>query len=267
MAEKVVQELADLMTEPDQVETDTEAVGELEVTEKTDKPDKPKEKVFTEKEVEAEKAKVQSAFEKKYAAEKKAKDDVLARLAQLEHEREADKVLLEHEKAEKERQFLDQLGDLPEGAKLQAIYNQLADREKKLSEREAQANQKYNAGEFGLKLGHAHRLGKEYEVDWESLMDTKTESEMETKALKLKAEKLEKELEAAKAAPKESTQKPEETETDGEAPVHLDSGVRVTGQPKRVFTEKEIQRVLADDTGKLWQKYGDAISKQLGLGT
>jgi hypothetical protein len=239
-------------TEPDQV-VETEAVKTEEVAEP----------VFTQKQVEEEKSKVQSAFEKKLAAERREKEATAGRLSEMEKLIQVATAKQKQVEDERESRFLEEIESLPEGQKMSALYRKLKEREERLDGLERAAGEKYQAGEYGLKVSHAHKFAEDYGIEWKTLMDAKDERGMETMALKLKAENLEKELEAVKSAPKpKKTEEPEEDEVEDKNPVHIDSGTRTTGQPKRLFSVKEIEAMDLET----FKQYEPQIMRQMGEG-
>ena len=242
----------------DQTEAGQEVDAETVETEEVAEP------VFTQKQVDVEKSKVQSAFEKKLAAERREREASVNRLSEMEKLIQVATAKQKQVEEERESRFLEEIESLPEGQKMSALYRKLKEREERLEGLEKAAGEKYQAGEYGLKVSHAHKFAEDYGIEWKTLMDAKDERSMETMALKLKAENLEKELEAVKSAPKpKKTEEPEEDEDkEDKNPVHIDSGTRTTGQPKRLFSVKEIEAMDVET----FKKYEPQIMRQMGEG-
>jgi len=237
-------------TELEQEETVVDAVDAEDTTD-------PKEQVVSLKQMEEEKSKVQSAFEKKLALQKKEREGIEARLSDMEKQLQLETYRRKQAESEQETRFLAEIEGLPEGQKISALYRKLKEREERLEGLERMAGEKYNAGEYGLKVSHAHKFAEEYGVDWKALIDAKDEKSMEALALKMKAEKLEEELKAVKEGKPKAKEGVEEME--GKTPAHIDSGTRTTAQPKRLFTLKEIESMDMDT----YAKYEDQILKQM----
>jgi len=236
-----------------QTETDTKAAEADKVADEA----KPKqEKTFTEKEFEAQKAKIQKAAFKEAAAAKRDADAAIARAAELEQSQSQLRQQLQVMEADREREYEEILKGTPEGDKIIALYRHLKAREQAVVERELNADKKYNTGEIGIIYTHAMRLAKEYGLDdHEVLLKAKSEPEMKVLAAELKAQKLEQQIEDLRAGKKPP--KPEDELDDN--PEHIDSGSKSV--PVRKLSDDEFTtQYLA---GKLTGPKNDKRAKEI----
>ncbi len=252
-------------TELDQIKADASTVDPTKVTEEKETKDKEqKEELYPKSYVDAEKSKVQSTFEKKQrAAERKAEElgtevtGLKSTLAKLQER-------LNLAERERDRVIEDQLGQTPEGQQLLLVRKELQQKMKDLDARELEVNQKYELGTRGLKVADALGLAKEHEIeDYTVLLDAGSYHEMETKALKLKNEKLLAELAGKQTKAKATDSKKDGKEESGESEdtdLHIDSGANSTAAPNKL---KDDDFIKLYGEGKLIGTQYDKRAKQI----
>jgi hypothetical protein len=201
--------------------------------------------------VEGEKSKVQSAFEKKASTSQRAAEEALQKMADAEERTRKTEERLRNLEQQRNKVEEERLSQLEGGDVLIQLRRELLERERLLSDRETEASKKYAAGEFGLKVFHAQKFAKEYELgdDYEKLLEAKTPEDMEKLALKLQLDKLKKDLDTAKAGQKKEPDKKDEDE------LNPDSGAHTAKAPTK-YTDDQIITLFNEGklTGSKWQK-------------
>jgi hypothetical protein len=221
------EEKTGVLTGLEQVETVTEIVAEATVKQ---------EKTFTQKQIDEMMAKTQSTFEGKAAAER-AKAEESRKLADLAAERAAqlERRIAEIE-AEKDREWEESVGGTQEGQTLIEARRRLKAKELVIAEREKAANDKYTAGEYGLRAANAMDFAALYNVDYKLLVNEKSPAEMKARALEIALD-----IERAK----KTEPKPEPVETESITPAHVDSGV-ITTRSSKLLTKESLNKLYAD---------------------
>jgi hypothetical protein len=215
-------------TGAEQVKTVTETVESAPVTVKT----------ITQKEHDEQMAKTQSTFESKAAVER-ARAEQSAKEAAVAAEKAALLELrLAEIEAEKDREWETAVGNTEEGQTLIAARRRLKVKEQALAEREKAANEKYVAGEFGLKSANAMEFATIYGVDYKLLLNEKSPAEMKAKALEIA-------LESERAKRTEPKPEPKPVETESITPAHVDSGV-ISTRSSKSLTKETLTKLYAD---------------------